>query len=124
MSDKEIKQYISEVFEDLANALETGEIQPKLKIGVTINGSEHGFDVMKEAAKLAKNKQLFEVVLIGDAQDWTSDYEFYEAHTEKEVEDTLDELLEKDVIQGCVTLHHPFPIGVSTVGREIGRAHV
>lgn len=117
MSSNEIKQTIGEVFQDLANALETGELQPKLKIALTINGSEHGFDVMKEAVEIAASQSSFEIVLIGEAQDWTSNYEFYEASTENEVEDQIDTLFDKGIIHGCVTLHHAFPIGVSTVGR-------
>lgn len=122
MSNKEIKQTINEVFVDLANALETGELEARLKIALTINGSEHGFDVMKEAVKIASNKNAFDIVLIGEVQDWTSDYEIYEASTEKEVEDQLDALFKNGTIDGCVTLHHSFPIGVSTVGRVLAPA--
>ena len=117
MSNAEIKQTISDVFEELATALETGAMGPNIKIALTINGSEHGYDVMKEAAEKARAKELFEVVLIGEEQDWTADYEFYEATSEEEVEATLDRLLDEDVVQGGVTLHHAFPIGISTVGR-------
>lgn len=117
MSNAEIKQTISDVFEELATALETGAMGPKAKIALTINGSEHGYDVMKEAAEKARAKDLFEVVLIGEAQGWTADYEFYEATSEDEVEETLDRLLDENIVQGGVTLHHAFPIGVSTVGR-------
>ena len=69
MSNAEIKQTISDVFEELATALETGAMGPNIKIALTINGSEHGYDVMKEAAEKARAKELFEVVLIGEEQD-------------------------------------------------------
>ncbi|MDO4670069.1 MAG: glycine/sarcosine/betaine reductase complex component C subunit alpha [Aerococcus sp.] len=121
MSDQ-IKQTISEVFAELATALETGDMGPKIKIGLTINGSEHGFEVMKTAATIAQAKGLFDVVLIGEKVDWTQDFEHYEATNEQEVEDTIDRLLADGTIQGCVTLHHNFPIGVSTVGRYIAPA--
>ncbi|MDO4679993.1 MAG: glycine/sarcosine/betaine reductase complex component C subunit alpha [Aerococcus sp.] len=121
MSDQ-IKQTISEVFAELATALETGDMGPKIKIGLTINGSEHGFDVMKQAANIAQAKGLFDVVLIGEKVDWTQDFEHYEANTEQAVEATIDRLISDGTIQGCVTLHHNFPIGVSTVGRYIAPA--
>ena len=115
----QVKETIKEVFNDLANALETGELGEKIKIGLTINGSELGYDVMKQAAYTVKDKGLFDVVTIGTAQDWTADFEHYEATTEEEVEAKLDELLADQTIQGSVTLHHPFPVGVATVGRIV-----
>lgn len=115
----EVKATIKEVFNDLANALETGDFGEKIKIGLTINGSELGYDVMKQAAYMAKANGQFDVVTIGTAQDWTDDFEHYEANTELEVEEKLDQLLNDHIIQGSVTLHHTFPIGVSTVGRII-----
>ncbi|EPH13430.1 glycine/sarcosine/betaine reductase complex component C subunit alpha [Facklamia hominis] len=115
----QVNQAIKDVFNELAHTLESGQVGPSIKIGLTINGSELGFDVMREAAAIAKAEGLFEVVLIGESQDWTSDYEHYEANNEQEVESTLDKLLEDGTIDGAVTLHHTFPIGVSTVGRVI-----
>ena len=114
-----MKETIREVFNDLANALETGELGDKIKIGLTINGSELGYDVMKQAAYTIKDRGQFEVVTIGTAQDWTSDFEHYEATDEDEVAAKLDELLANQTIQGSVTLHHPFPVGVATVGRIV-----
>ncbi|RLK64106.1 glycine reductase [Atopobacter sp. AH10] len=121
MSDQ-VKATIKEVFEDIATALETGEMGRRIKIGLTINGSENGFEVMKEAARIIRNEHLFDLVLIGEKQDFTDDFEFYEATCEKDVTDKLDALIEDGTIQGAVTLHHPFPIGVSTVGRVIAPA--
>lgn len=115
----EVKATIKEVFNDLANALETGDFGEKIKIGLTINGSELGYDVMRQAAELAQANGQFDVVTIGTSQDWTSDYEHHEANTEIEVEEKLDELLSDGTIQGSVTLHHTFPIGVSTVGKIV-----
>lgn len=115
----QVNQAIKDVFNELAHTLESGQVGPSIKIGLTINGSELGFDVMREAAALAKAEGLFDVVLIGEKLDWTDDYEHYEANGEKEVEETLDRLLTDGTIGGAVTLHHTFPIGVSTVGRVI-----
>lgn len=114
---EQVKSTIKEVFEELADALESGQMGPKFKIGLTINGSEHGDQVMKEAAEAAKKDNLFDLVLIGSAYDWTDQYELYQADDEQSVSDKVEELLADGTIQGCVTLHHAFPIGVSTVGR-------
>lgn len=115
----QVNKTIQEVLREVAHTLESGQVGPSLKIGLTINGSELGFDVMKEAVALASAEGLFEVVLIGEKLDWTADYEHYEANNESEVEEKLEELLSNGTIAGAVTLHHTFPIGVSTVGRVV-----
>lgn len=112
-----VTETIKEVLNELANTLESGQVGPSIKVGLTINGSELGFEEMKKAAALAKAKGQFEVVLIGEKLDWTEGYEHYEANTETEVEEKLEELLANGTIASAVTLHHTFPIGVSTVGR-------
>lgn len=122
MSDQVTKK-IQEVFNELADALETGNMGPKPKIGLTINGSEHGDHVMEEAARSAQAQGLFDVVLIGSKYDWTDGFELYEADEEQEVSNLVEELCENGTIQGCVTLHHAFPIGVSTVGRVVAPAN-
>ncbi|MGF3226377.1 glycine/sarcosine/betaine reductase complex component C subunit alpha [Facklamia sp. P12932] len=118
----QVNQAIKDVINELAHTLESGQVGPSIKIGLTINGSELGFDVMREAAALAKSEGLFEVVLIGEKLDWTEEYEHYEANDESAVEETLEKLLNDGTIHGAVTLHHTFPIGVSTVGRVISPA--
>ena len=123
MSNQEVKNSVAEVFQDLVTALETGNLSPKKKTGLTINGSEHGEQVMAEAANMAKAKDLFDIVLIGSRYSWTEDYEFYEADSESEIENKIDQLLEEETIDACVTLHHAFPIGVSTVGKILAPAN-
>ncbi len=113
----EVSKLVQEVFLDLASGLETGSIGKKIKIGLTIDGSEHGHSVMLEAANIAQNKGLFEVVLIGSKVD--TNLEHFEAADECAVHEKMEELLASDYIQGCVTLHYSFPIGVSTVGKVV-----
>ena len=113
----EINKLVQEVFLDLATVLETGTVGQKLKIGLTIEGSEHGHEVMIEAANLAQNKGLFDVVLIGSKIE--TDLELFEVAGELEIHQKMEELLKSNYIQGCVTLHYNFPIGVSTVGKVI-----
>lgn len=115
-----VKNTVKKVFEDLADAIDTGSMEKRLKIGLTIDGSELGPDVMKEAAYAIRKKNLFDLVLIGDDADWTD--EFIHVSTtdcQKDAYSKMEELLETGEIQGCVTLHYNFPIGVSTVGRIV-----
>lgn len=119
MSDQ-VKEAVKKVFEDLASSLETGRMESRLKIGLTIDGSELGMDVMKQAAYSSKQKNLFDIVLIGSDVDWAKDFEHYSTtECQKESSELMEELLDSGEIQGCVTLHYNFPIGVSTVGRVV-----
>lgn len=119
MSDQ-VKQTVKKVFEDLATSLETGRMEAKIKIGLTIDGSELGLDVMKQAAFAIKQKNLFDLVLIGSDVEWVGEFEHYSTtDCQKEAAELMEELLDSGEIQGCVTLHYNFPIGVSTVGKVI-----
>ncbi|QXJ60367.1 glycine reductase [Enterococcus raffinosus] len=119
MSDQ-VKQTVKKVFEDLATSLETGRMESRIKIGLTIDGSELGMDVMKQAALAIKKKNLFDLVLIGSNVDWATDFDHYStADCQKEAADLMEELLDSGELQGCVTLHYNFPIGVSTVGKVV-----
>lgn len=119
MSDQ-VKEAVKKVFEDLASSLETGRMESRLKIGLTIDGSELGMNVMKQAAYSSKQKNLFDIVLIGSDVDWAEDFEHYSTtECQKESSELMEELLDSGEIQGCVTLHYNFPIGVSTVGRVV-----
>lgn len=112
-----VDQLVKEVFLELSDALETGTIGPRVKVGLTINGSEHGTDVMLEAAKICQKEDLFDVVLIGEKVDTT--FELVEACGEVETHQKMEEMLESGQIDACVTLHYNFPIGVSTVGKVV-----
>lgn len=119
MSDQ-VKQTVKKVFEDLATSLETGRMESRVKIGLTIDGSELGMEVMKQAAYAIKQKNLFDVVLIGSDVEWAGDFEHYSTTScQKESSELMEELLDSGELQGCVTLHYSFPIGVSTVGKVV-----
>ncbi|MBP1044184.1 glycine reductase [Vagococcus sp. BWB3-3] len=115
---KQLNTTIKEVLNELANDLETGNLDSKPKIGLTIDGSEHGLETMHQAVKLAQSQQLFDIVVIGTAVDWAG-VEVVATTCEADNYQKMEELLAKGYIQGCVTLHYPFPIGVSTVGRVV-----
>ncbi|MFV0440609.1 MAG: glycine/sarcosine/betaine reductase complex component C subunit beta [Lachnospirales bacterium] len=89
-----------------------------LKIGVTNFGSEHGVKNIVEGAELAnKHSNEFEVVVIGEKFD--TNLELIEVADEKEAHKKMEELLDSGYLDGCVTMHYNFPIGVSTVGRVV-----
>lgn len=118
MSENNVKSMIAEVFNDIAEGIKSGNFKKKIRIGLTILGSEHGVEEMLKAAELAKNKyEDFEVVLIGPKVE--GDFTVIEANTAEEGHKKMVELLEQGEIDGCVTQHFDFPIGVSTIGRVI-----
>lgn len=109
------KTIISEVLLEVAQAIETGNFGKKIKVGLTTLGSEHGSDNLIQGAKLAKN-DLFDIVLIGSSCEG---FESYETSSEDEAHKIMEDLLDKNEIAACVTMHYNFPIGVSTVGRVV-----
>lgn len=118
MGEKIIRETLSEIFEDMANALETGSFGPKTRVGLTILGSELGPEELVKGAELAqRNNPDLEVVLIGSGVE--TSLELIEAKDEKEAHEKMDEMLLNGELDSAVTLHYSFPIGVSTVGRVI-----
>ncbi|MDD2498706.1 MAG: glycine reductase, partial [Desulfitobacteriaceae bacterium] len=66
MSTNRIRETIVEVFEDVADALETGSFGKKIRVGLTILGSEHGPEELVSGAEIAETKNAnIQVVLIG-----------------------------------------------------------
>lgn len=117
MSDN-IKNIIGKVFNDIADAVETGQFGQKVRVGITVLGSEHGVENIVRGAELAqKRNSNVEVVLIGPKVD--TELKIYEANTEEEQHKRMEELLDSGEINSAVTMHYTFPLGVSTVGRVI-----
>lgn len=116
MSQNVAKQMIADVFNDIADGLKSGRFGKKVRIGLTILGSEHGVEEMVKAAELAKAKyDDFEIVLIGSKVE--GDFEVVEVETAEEGHKKMTAMLEAGELDGCVTQHFDFPIGVSTVGK-------
>lgn len=105
---------ISDTFNQIANALETGSIASPNKIAITGIGSELGEKNVFEGAEYAAKKGV-SVVYIGTMQSDIMDCK--SAECEKDVHCIMDELLKSGEIDAAVTMHYPFPIGVSTVGK-------
>lgn len=117
MSQESTKAMIAEVFSDIAQGIKSGQFKKKVRIGLTILGSEHGVDEMIKAARLAKMKyDDFEIVLIGQEVEG---FESVVVESAEEGHKRMTAMLEAGDIDGCVTQHFDFPIGVSTVGRVI-----
>jgi cellobiose-specific phosphotransferase system component IIB len=116
MDQNATKAMIAEVFNDIATGIKSGQFKKKVRIGLTILGSEHGIEEMVKAAELAKVKYGdFDIVLIGPKVD--ADFEIVEAETAEEGHKKMTAMLENGGLDGCVTQHFDFPIGVSTVGK-------
>lgn len=115
MDRKATDKMISEVFLEIAEGIQNGSFEKKVKIGITTLGSEHGEDEMIKACNMASKKYKdFEVVIIGSKE--VPNYKCHIVKTPEEGHKKMDELLDNGEIDGCVTQHYDFPIGVSTVG--------
>ncbi len=118
METNNVKSMIGKVFNDIADAMETGQFGQRVRVGITILGSELGIDNVIKGAELAQARDSsIEVVLIGPKVD--SKLTQVIADTEEEGYKKMEELLDSGDIGACVTMHYSFPIGVSTVGRVV-----
>jgi len=115
MSDS-VNKIISKTFMNIAAGLETGSYMPKPKILVTGPGSEHGEENMLSGAVMAAARGI-DVVYIGTLTH--ESVTAIPAANDKEAHDIMEKLLEGGAADGAVTMHYPFPIGVSTVGRAV-----
>lgn len=115
---EQTRKILSETFNEIAEGIRSGSFKKKVRIGLTVFGSEHGTEEMLKAAQIAKSKyDDFDIILIGPQMD--CDFETFNVKDAEEGHKKMVELLESKVIDGCVTQHFNFPIGVSTVGRVV-----
>ncbi|GAA0177512.1 glycine/sarcosine/betaine reductase complex component C subunit alpha [Clostridium sediminicola] len=118
MSKSSVKEMIGNALLEVSEAIESGQFGKKVRIGITTLGSEHGTENLLKAAELAsKTSENIEVVLIGPKVE--TELAIVEANSEDEMYSKMEELLDSGELQGCVTMHYNFPVGVSTVGRVI-----
>ena len=118
MAEKNIKNMIGKVFNDIADAIETGQFGERVRVGITTFGSEHGTANIVEGAEIAQERDSsIEVVLIGPKVD--SELTQVVVDSEDEGYKKMEEMLDNGELDACVTMHYSFPIGVSTVGRVI-----
>lgn len=111
-----LERQVAEIFMEMADGVESGNFGKRPKIALTGMGSEHGEENSMAAAKVAAAKGV-DVQYIGSFEDEA--VTTIHVANDEEGHDKMDELLESGEIDGAVTMHYPFPIGVSTVGRVV-----
>ncbi len=111
-----IQKMIAETFLEMAQGIESGSYGKRPKIALTGMGSEHGEENSMAAAVMAAAEGI-DVYYIGtlEAPGITT----VKVADDEEGHKKMEELLENGEVDAAVTMHYPFPIGVSTVGRVI-----
>ena len=109
-----LENTIAKTFLEMAQGLETGSFGPRPKIALTGMGSEHGEENAMQAAKMAAAKGV-DVVYIGSLE--APGITTVHVSDDEEGHKKMEQMLDAGEIDGAVTMHFPFPIGVSTVGR-------
>lgn len=109
-----LQKTIGNIFLQMAEGLETGSFGPKPRIALTGLGSEHGEANALAAANAAADRGV-EVFYIGSQS--APNLRTVPAANEADAHAAMEDLLASGAVDGAVTMHYPFPIGVSTVGR-------
>ena len=111
-----LEKTIAKAFLEMAEGLETGSFGPRPRIALTGMGSEHGEANAMQAAQMAAKRGV-DVYYIGtlEAEGVTT----VRVADEDEGHRKMEEMVESGEVDGAVTMHFPFPIGVSTVGRVV-----
>lgn len=114
MANESIKTVIGETFLEMAEALKTGRLGKAPRMALTGLGSEHG-EANAMAAAVEAARAGIEVYYIGTLTN--PRVVTVHAETDEEAHRAMEKLLDQNTVDGAVTMHYPFPIGVSTVGR-------
>jgi hypothetical protein len=110
----DLKITVARTFLELADALETGATRCRINIAVTGIGCEHGEEnVLAGAVRAAKRG--IGVTYLGTLS--APGVATVRAETEDDCRARMEALLDSGAVDGAVTMHYPFPIGVATVGR-------
>ncbi len=111
-----LEKIIAQSFLKMADGLENGSFADRPKIALTGMGSEHGEENAMAAAKMAAKRGV-DVYYIGTltAEGVTT----VPVADEEEGHRKMEQMIEAKEVDGAVTMHFPFPIGVSTVGRVV-----
>lgn len=111
-----LEKTIAKTFLQMAEGLESGSFGVRPRIALTGMGSEHGEENAMQAAQMAAKRGV-EVYYIGSLE--VEGVTTIHVANDDEGHKKMEELVEKGEVDGAVTMHFPFPIGVSTVGRVI-----
>lgn len=89
----------------------------RTRVGVTIFDSEHGpAEVVRGAQIAQRNRQDLEIVLIGD---YECELPSIPASNSLQAHQAMEQALTDGKLDAVVTMHYPFPVGVTTIGRVI-----
>ncbi len=113
------KLSLAKSLEEIASLLESGESLNKPTIAVTNFLSELGLDNVNNAINNVKDDA--NIIIVGEK--FTDEFEYYEAKDDATNADVIENLFKEGKIDAAITMHYPFPIGVSTVGRVIAPAN-
>lgn len=108
-----LEQTVAKAFLQMAEGLESGSFGAKPKIALTGMGSEHG-EENAMAAAVAAAKQGVDVYYIGTLEHPL--VTTVKVANDEEGHKKMEAMVEAGEVDGAVTMHFPFPIGVSTVG--------
>ena len=111
-----LNETIAKSFMAMAEGLETGQFGNKPKIALTGMGSEHGEENAMIAAVNAARAGI-DVYYIGTLTNPL--VKTIKVKDDEEGHKVMEQMVDKKEVDGAVTMHFPFPIGVSTVGRSI-----
>lgn len=115
-----LKEQIAKSFMAMAEALESGQFGERPKIALTGMGSEHGEANSMQAAIMAA-KNGIDVYYIGTYENPL--VKTIKVKDDDEGHKMMEKMVDNKEVDAAVTMHYPFPIGVSTVGRVITPAH-
>ena len=113
---KFIEKTIANTFMEIAQGLETGSFGKRPKVALTGMGSEHGEENAMKAALMAA-KEGIDVYYIGSLE--AEGVITVKVADDEEGHKKMEEMLANKEVDAAVTMHYPFPIGVSTVGRVV-----
>jgi len=116
--NEEQKKIVAEVFMEISKNITGKTYDHKLTIALTSVGSEiDSKELITGAIEAQKRVGQLEVILIGDCGP--TSLKVVPAKSDQDVYNILDQMFNNGDIDGAVTMHYPFPIGVSTVGKII-----
>jgi len=95
---------------------ESLSVAPKTKIALTGIGSEHG-EANVMAAAISAARQGLEVYYLGTLR--APEVTTISVDNIEDSQKKMEEMLKRQEVDGAVTMHYPFPIGVSTVGKVV-----
>ena len=111
-----VEKIIADTFLEMAQGLETGSFGKKPKIALTGMGSEHG-EKNAMAAAMQVVREGIDVYYIGSLE--AEGVITVKVADDEEGHKKMEEMLKNGEVDAAVTMHFPFPVGVSTVGRSI-----